>query len=90
MDTTTTPTTSNQSRKNEFLSLTDWQTGEPIFLDPSLIACIQGDKVDGSANRFTRIHMVDGNIIFVVKEDAMQVAISSGRGFYGPSDDAGA
>jgi hypothetical protein len=89
--TTPTPTTSsNQPRKNEFLSLTDWQTGEPIFLDPSLIACIEGVKVGGSANRFTRIRMVDGYNIFLVKEGAMQVALSSGRGFYGPSDDAGA
>ena len=90
MDTTaaSTATSSNQPRKNEFLSLTDWETGEPIFLDPSLIACIVGVKVDGSANRFTRIHMVDGNNIFLVKEGAMQVTLSSGRGFYGPSDDA--
>jgi hypothetical protein len=39
--------TSNQSRKNEFLSLTDSQTGESIFLDPSLIAYIQQEKGDG-------------------------------------------
>jgi len=31
-----------------------------------------------------------GGFTFLVKEDAMQVALSSGRGFYGPSDDAGA
>jgi hypothetical protein len=88
MDTTATiSTTSNQSRKNEFLFLTDWQTNEPIFLDPSLIACIEGAKVDGSANRFTRISMADGYNIFLVKEGAMQVALSSGRGFYGPKDE---
>jgi hypothetical protein len=83
--TTTTPTSSNQPRKNEFLFLTDWQTGEPIFLDPSLIAYIQQEKGDGDTPRFTRIFM--GGFVFLVKEDAMQVALSSGRGFYGPKDE---
>jgi hypothetical protein len=79
--------TSNQSRKNEFLSLTDWETGESIFLDPSLIAYIQQVKNDGDTPRYTRIFI--GGFVFLVKEDAMQVALASGRGFYGPSDDAG-
>jgi len=78
-------TTSNQSRKNEFLSLTDWKTGESIFLDPSLIASIQQEKGDGDTPRYTRIFM--GSFVFLVKEDAMQVALSSGRGFYGPKDE---
>jgi hypothetical protein len=85
--TTTTPTSSNQPRKNEFLSLTDWETGEPIFLDPSLIAYIQQEKGDGDTPRFTRVVMRLGGFIFLVKEDAMQVALSSGRGFYGPKDE---
>jgi hypothetical protein len=87
MDTTTTTSSSNQTRKNEFLSLTDWRTGEPIFLDPSLIACIQQDKGDGDTYRFTRIVMRLGGFIFLVKEGALQVALSSGRGFYGPKDE---
>ena len=69
----------------EFLSLTDWKTGEPIFLDPSEIAFIQQVAVCDQHSKHTIIHLTS-SYVHLVAEDAMQVALASGRGFFGPKD----
>jgi hypothetical protein len=71
---------------NEFLKLTDYKTQEPIFLDSSEIVLIQQlDACDGTPRR-TRIELVSSSQVFFVSEDAIQVTLVSGRGFFGPSD----
>ena len=71
---------------NEFLKLTDYATQEPIFLDASKIMLIQQlDAQDGIPRR-TRIKLASSSQVFLVSEDAIQVALVSGRGFFGPSD----
>jgi hypothetical protein len=71
---------------NCFLSLTDWATGEPIYLDRMQIAFIQQIAADGNNSRHTRIDMLSGNQTFIVREEASQIALASGRGFDGPKD----
>jgi hypothetical protein len=73
-----------KTNKQEFLFLTDYQTGEPIFLDISQIASIQ-QLVDP---RRTRITILTSNQQFLVSEEALAVALASGRGFWGPKDDS--
>lgn len=70
----------------EFLSLTDWKTGEPIYLDPLKIAFIQQVAACDQFARRTRIELFETRMTFIVAEDAMQVALASGRGFFGPKD----
>jgi len=74
------------ARKNEFLSLTDSQTGEAIFLDSTLIASIRQLQADQVSPRRSRIDIVGLEQIFVVQEEAAEIALRSGRGFYGPKD----
>ena len=73
---------------NEFLKLTDCATQKLIFLDASKIMLIQQlDAQDGIPRR-TRIdiELASSSQVFLVSEDAIQVALVSGRGFFGPSD----
>jgi hypothetical protein len=74
----------------EFLSLTDWETGTPIYLDPLKIAFIQQIAACDQFARRTRIdliQMMNGQSqTFLVSEDATQVALATGRGFFGPKD----
>jgi hypothetical protein len=89
-------TTEDSAMANtEFLSLTDWETGRPIYLDPSKIASIQQIAACDQYARRTRIDLIQTsqriNLIqtsqtFLVSEDATQVALATGRGFFGPKD----
>ena len=69
--------------KNEFLRLTDWSTGAPVFLDVSQISCIRQITACGEYSRRTRIDMASGSDCFLVSEEALEIALKSGRGFYG-------
>jgi hypothetical protein len=71
---------------NSFLSLTDWATGEPIYLDRMQIAFIQQIAADANNTRRTRIDMLSGKQTFIVSEEASQIALASCRGFDGPKD----
>ena len=73
-----------KTNKQEFLSLTDYQTGEPIFLDVSQIAFIQQLVAKDGHPRRTRIDILSSNQQFLVSEEAL----ASGRGFWGPKDDS--
>jgi hypothetical protein len=70
--------------RREFLSLTDRKTGEPVYLDVSQIASIQQIPGDDTHPRHTRIF--SGGLMFMVTEEAAQIALCSGRGYYGPKD----
>jgi len=73
----------------EFLSLTDWKTGTPIYLDPLKIASIQQIAACDQFARRTRIDLIQTSQTlqtFLVSEDAAQVALATGRGFFGPKD----
>ncbi len=76
---------------SEFLSLTHYKTGDKVFIDPAGIGAIQSLPEDSSLglSRRTRIDMRYGNLVFFVTEEAIEVALSSGRGFFGPADDKG-
>jgi hypothetical protein len=65
----------------EFIKLTDWKTGESVYLDPHRIVFIRQIKEDADYSRRTRIDITDGNQVFVVKEDADQITLATGRGF---------
>jgi hypothetical protein len=69
--------------KNEFLCLTDWKTGAPVFLDVSQISCIRQITACKEYPRRTRIDMALGSDFFLVSEEALEIALKSGRGFYG-------
>jgi hypothetical protein len=71
---------------NCFLSLTDWATGEPIYLDRMQIAFIQQIAGDDTNSRRTRIDMLSGRQTFIVSEEASKIALASCRGFDGPND----
>jgi hypothetical protein len=74
--------------KLEFLRLTDSKSGEPIYLDPSQIGFIQQISACDKHERHTRVDVISSSQCFVVSEEAIQIALCSGRGFYGPSDKA--
>jgi hypothetical protein len=78
--------TMTPSARQEFLSLTDCQTGEPVYLDPSQIAFIQQIAGDDTHPRRTRVDILSGFQQFLVSEEASDIALCSGRGFYGPKD----
>ena len=69
--------------KKEFLCLTLSGTGEPVFLDASQIACIRQIAADLSNPRRTVVHMTPGTDCFLVSEEALEIVLKSGRGFYG-------
>ena len=78
---------------SQFLHLTDSQSGESIYLNPSNILLIK--QIEGCSEypRRTRIDMV-GDMFgtrqcFLVREDADLVATASKRGFYRPADQEG-
>jgi hypothetical protein len=71
---------------NEFLKLTDHKTQEPVFLDSPKITLIQQLDAQEGMPRRARIELVSSPQVLVVLEDAIQVALVSGRGFFGPSD----
>jgi hypothetical protein len=71
-----------------FLRLTDWRSGEPIYLDSSLISFIQQISACDKHKRRTRVEVISGSEYFLVSEEATQIVLCSGRGFYGPSDKA--
>jgi hypothetical protein len=75
------------TNKKEFLSLTDYQTGEPIYLDASQITLIQQIAANDTHSRYTRIAILSSTQHFLVSEEALAVALASGRGFWGPKDD---
>lgn len=64
--------------KTEFLSLTDWKTGEPIYLSAEQISCILQHDADEQCSRYTTIIAI-GGIRLAVKEEASQIALASGR-----------
>lgn len=70
---------------SQLLHLTDSQSGESIYLNPSNILFIQ--QIDGCSKypRRTRIDMVGTGQCFLVKEEADLVATASKRGFYRPA-----
>ncbi len=70
----------------EFLSLTDSETGTPIYLDPLRIAYIQQIAACDQFARRTRIGLIETSQTYLVSEDATQVALATGRGFFGPKD----
>jgi hypothetical protein len=79
----------------EFLSLTDWETGTPIYLDPLKITSIQQMAACDKFARRTRIDLIQTSTdrastrsvqTFLVSEDATQVALATGRGFFGLKD----
>lgn len=59
----------NTTRTREFLTLTNWRSGEPIYLDPSTIVLINQIAADDFGTRRTSI-MVKGGLNFIVKEEA--------------------
>jgi len=65
----------------EFLKLTDWKTREPVYLDPNKILFIQQIAEHDDYPRRTRIDIIGSSQIFLVSEDADQIALVSGRGF---------
>jgi hypothetical protein len=65
----------------EFLKLTDWKTREPVYLDPNKILFIQQIAEHDDYSRHTRIDIIGSSQIFLVSEDADQIALVSGRGF---------
>ena len=70
--------------KTEFLRLTDWKTGAPIFLDVSQILCIRQLAASEECSRRTRVDLFfNSEIYFLVSEEALEIALKSGRGFYG-------
>jgi hypothetical protein len=71
---------------NEFLRLTDYKTQELLFLEPSEIILIQQLDATDVCVRRTRIELVSSSQVFLVSEDAIQVALASGRGFFGPNE----
>jgi hypothetical protein len=73
-------------RTRELFLLTDWRTGEPIYLDPNQIAFIQQIVADDTRSRRTRVDLCSGNQVFLVKEEASQIALASGRGFFNPKE----
>jgi hypothetical protein len=80
-------TTEDSAMANtEFLSLTDWETGTPIYLDPLKIASIQQIASCDQFARRTRIDLIQTSQTFLVSEDATQVVLCTGRGFFGPKD----
>jgi hypothetical protein len=70
--------------KLEFLSVTDLETGEPMFLDVSSITCIRQLVAQDDCPRRTIIQARGGS--YFVKEEARALALASGRGFLGPED----
>ena len=70
--------------KLEFLSATDLETGEPMFLDVSSITCIRQLVANDDYPRRTVIRA--GECSYLVKEEARALALASGRGFLGPED----
>ena len=73
----------NTMAKLEFLRLTDWATGEPIFLDVSGITCILQIQACDKYPRRTRVDTFTGRGCFLVSEGAISIALRSGRGFIG-------
>jgi hypothetical protein len=69
--------------KLEFLRLTQWGTGDPVFLDASEIAFIQQLAACDKYARRTRVVTLDGRDHFLVSEEATEIALRSGRGFAG-------
>ena len=69
--------------KIEFLRLTLSATGEPVFLDVSQISCIRQIAACEQNSRCTFVHMASGSDYFLVSEEALEIALKSGRGFYG-------
>jgi hypothetical protein len=69
--------------KLEFLRLTQWKTGDPVFLDASEIAFIQQIPACDKYERRTRVDTVSGSGCFLVSEEATEIALKSGRGFAG-------
>jgi uncharacterized protein YlzI (FlbEa/FlbD family) len=65
--------------KHEFLELTQLG-GEPIFLDPSQIGTIK--QLEASDTFPGRTVVTINNNSFIVLEDAQQIALASGRGYY--------
>jgi hypothetical protein len=78
----------NSVLKNEFLSLTDYETGDVVFLDCTLIATIRQLQADQVNSRRTRIDVMGVTGPLLVQEEAVEVALRSGRGFYGPKDES--
>ena len=69
--------------KNEFLRLTLSETGEPVFLDASQIPCIRQITACDEYPRRTRVDVAFSSNCFLVSEEALEIALKSGRGFYG-------
>ena len=59
----------NTTRTREFLTLTNWKSGEPIYLDPSTIVMIRQIAADDVGTRRTSITVKVGSQ-FIVKEEA--------------------
>jgi hypothetical protein len=76
------------TNKKEFLSLTDYQTREPIYLDVSQITLIQQIAANDTHSRYTRIAILSSTQQFLVSEKASDIALATGRGFWGPKDDS--
>jgi hypothetical protein len=70
--------------KLEFLSATDFETGEPIFLSVSSITSIHQQPASHERPRRTVILL--GQSRYLVREEARALALASGRGFLGPED----
>lgn len=74
---------------NEFLSLTNFKSGEPIYIDPATIIQVTQIAQDEYTRR-TRIDTSHGHL-FIVREEAAAIALATGRGFQDvdPVADAG-
>jgi hypothetical protein len=70
--------------KSEFLSVTDLETGEPIYLDVQSITGINQLCEDDENPRRTTIRV--GEWVYLVREEARLIALATGRGFLGPKD----
>jgi hypothetical protein len=70
--------------KIEFLSATDLETGQPIFLDVSSITSIRQLVASDDYPRRTVIRSRE--CFYFVKEEARALALASGRGILGPED----
>jgi hypothetical protein len=62
--------------QDNFLCLHDYETKEPIFVDFNQIAFIQQLGIVGETPRRTRIDLTCSPQIFLVKENAKDIALS--------------
>jgi hypothetical protein len=60
--------------RQEFLTLTDYQTGEPIYLDVSQITFIRQIGSGDTYPRHTSVGTLSNNQVFLVREEAAWIA----------------